>query len=79
MLDKQIIDIKGHKIVRVNDVVIQDKEGWYILAVDIGFLAIFRWLKFDQLLIRAHAIFGIKIKSHFLSWGDIQPLELGRG
>jgi len=79
LLDKQIIDLKGHKVVRVNDVVIQDKEGWYISGVDIGTLAIFRWLKLDRLLIRAHAAFGIRIKSHFLSWGDIQPLELSRG
>lgn len=79
LLDKQIIDIKGHKVIRVNDVVIQDREGWYISGVDVGLLGLFRWIgieKFFQIIQRK---FGWNIKSVFLSWADIQPLELGRG
>ncbi|MEO6508382.1 MAG: PRC-barrel domain-containing protein, partial [Patescibacteria group bacterium] len=36
LLDKQIIDIQGNKIVRVNDVVLQSKPSLYIAGVDIG-------------------------------------------
>ncbi|MCL4374985.1 CBS domain-containing protein [Patescibacteria group bacterium] len=79
LLDKQIIDLKGHKVIRVNDVVIQDKEGWYISGVDVGALAILRWLKLDKLIEKIYLLVGLHINSRFLSWGLIQPLELGRG
>jgi len=79
LLDKQIIDLKGNKIVRVNDVLLQDENGLYVSGVDIGFLAILRWLGLEQNIIRFLKIFHINIKSRFLSWADIQPLELTRG
>ncbi len=79
LLDKQIIDIKGNKIVRVNDIVIQDKPELYIAGVDIGVLGIFRWLKIEKLLYDALLPLQIRLNSKFLSWGNIQPLELARG
>src|SRR3990167_11495699 len=45
LLDKQIIDIKGNKIVRVNDVAIQDKERLAIAGVDIGLYGLARWIR----------------------------------
>jgi len=79
LLDKQIIDIKGHKVIRVNDVVIQDREGWYISGVDVGILGLLRWLGLEKLFQKIQGFFGWKMKSVFLSWADIAPLELGRG
>lgn len=77
--DKQIIDLQGNKIVRVNDVVIQDKAGLYIAGVDIGIFGVLRWLKLENLFNRIVTKLHIKFVSQFLSWGDIQPLELARG
>lgn len=79
MLDKQIIDLQGDKIVRVNDIVIQDKDGFYIAGVDIGILGILRWLKLENLFNKLSRRFHLKIMSPFLSWADIQPLELTYG
>ncbi|MBI3619724.1 CBS domain-containing protein [Candidatus Roizmanbacteria bacterium] len=79
LLDKQIIDIKGNKIVRVNDVAIQDKPSFYIAGVDIGVLGIMRWLHVEDMIVKFCNNIGIKITSRFLSWGDIQPIELARG
>jgi len=79
LLDKQIIDIKGNKVVRVNDVAIQDKGGLYIAGVDIGLLGILRSLRLEEPFISFLARFGLKLTSRFLSWGDIQPLELVHG
>lgn len=79
LLDKQIIDIQGNKIVRVNDVVFQDKPALYIAGVDIGFLGILRWLKVERLIFNIFLSLKIKLTSQFLSWGYIQPLELARG
>lgn len=79
LLDKQIIDIKGNKIVRVNDVAINEKAGYYIAGVDIGLLGILRWVGLEDFIRRQAAKIRIKITPRFLSWGDIQPVELGRG
>ena len=77
--DKQIIDLQGNKIVRVNDVAIQDKAGLYISGVDIGVFGILRWLKLEDFFNKILSIIRLKPVSQFLSWADIQPLELARG
>ena len=79
LLDKQIIDLKGDKVVRVNDIAIQEKDGLYIAGVDIGFLGILRWLKLEDFLYKIARTFHFKPASPFLSWVDIQPLELTYG
>lgn len=83
LLDKQIIDVEGHKVVRVNDVTIQDKEGdkpsFYISGVDIGFRGILRWMKLEDAALPIYKAFKWDEHPHFLSWSEIQPLELARG
>jgi len=80
LLDKQIIDIKGNKIVRVNDIVFQREEtNWYIVGVDIDLLGILRWLGLSELAVKFLRLFGLPGSSRFLSWSDIQPVELSRG
>lgn len=82
LLNRQIIDVKGGKVVRVNDIVIQDKEDgqeYYIVGVDVGFRAILRWFKLEEIAMPAYKFFGIQNRPHFLSWADIEPLELARG
>lgn len=79
LLDKQIIDIKGSKIVRVNDIAIQDKPQYYVAGADIGILGILRWFKLERRVQNISTKLGIHIAPNFLSWADIQPLELARG
>ena len=79
LLDQQIIDIKGNKVVRVNDVVIQDKPYFVIAGVDVEVLGIARWLKVEQGLNRLVSRFGTSLRSDFLPWENIQPVELSRG
>ena len=82
LLDKQIIDLKGNKIVRVNDVVLnQDKNKLIVAGVDVGFLGLIRRLRFlgGDNVYKFFSRFSIRPTSQFLSWADIQPLELMRG
>lgn len=80
LLDKQIIDLKGNKVVRVNDVALQDKEKLLIAGVDVGVLGILRRLRIGaNNLYKIASLFNFKLASKFLSWADIQPLELIRG
>lgn len=83
LLDKQVVDLKGAKLVRVNDVAFQ-KEGekWLLTGVDIGLLGILRWLKLENFmvnLLKTLTFFKIRLVPELLSWADIQPLELTRG
>lgn len=79
LLDTQIIDIRGSKIVRVNDVIIAEKPDYHIAGVDIGLIGILRWLRLEDAVNRFLKIFGSTLTQSYLSWGDIQPLELGSG
>lgn len=79
LIDQQIIDINGNKIVRVNDVAIQEKPYLVLAGVDVGVLGIARWFHLEQFLNRSLAPFGKIATSEFLPWENIQPVELSRG
>lgn len=81
LIDKQIIDITGNKVVRVNDVVIQDKVGssLSIAGVDTGVLGILRWLNLETAVSKVLGFFKKKVISRILPWSSIQPLELSQG
>jgi CBS domain-containing protein/sporulation protein YlmC with PRC-barrel domain len=81
LLDNQIIDISGSKIVRVNDIAIQDRvaEEIYVAGVDIGLIGLLRWFGLERIVNQTLGKVGIKLNSTFLSWADIQALELTRG
>jgi len=83
LLDKQIIDLAGNKVVRVNDVLLQEsftpKMEIKVSGVDVGWLGLMRRIKLEVLISRFLHKFGIIRASVFLSWGDIQPLDLLRG
>lgn len=50
LLDKQVIDINGRRLVRVNDVVLKDNGELKIEGIDIGFSGILRRLGFPAFL-----------------------------
>lgn len=79
LLDKQIIDLVGNKVVRVNDVIIQSDPFYYVSGVDIGFFGILRRLGVEKTLLRFYHLLRIKPALQFLSWADIQSLEIDRG
>lgn len=79
LLDNQIIDISGDKMVRVNDVAIQEKPEFMIAGVDIGLLGILRWFGLEEKANKVFGLFKVNLTSRFLSWSDIQTLELTRG
>jgi Mg/Co/Ni transporter MgtE len=79
LIDQQIIDINGNKVVRVNDVAIQEKPYLVVAGVDVGVLGIARWFHLEQFLNLFLARFGKTATSDFLAWENIQPVELSRG
>lgn len=79
LLDKQIIDLKGSKIIRVNDVVLSNKYPYTVIGVDVGLTGILRWLGLNEIAYKIPYLNKLQIAHKFLSWADVQPLELGRG
>lgn len=77
--DKQIIDITGAKVIRANDVIVQDSPSYIISGIDIGLVGILRWLKPLRAVADYLRTYNIQFKSEFLAWKDIQPIEHSGG
>lgn len=79
LLDQQIIDLVGNKVVRVNDVVIQDQPLLSISGIDIGLLGILRRLGIERVTQKVASQLNAPLPMQLLSWGDILNLELEHG
>ena len=79
ILDKQIIDTNGVRVVRVNDLEITRVNQQYFVAnVDIGYLGIFRRLGLSKAADKYRKRFRGKKSSNIISWDDIELLPGGR-
>ena len=76
MLDKQIVDLNGRKLVRVNDVRLATlPAGTFAVAVDIGMEGLLRRLGMPNPLKRLLSFFRIKIPTKFILWDDMQAID----
>lgn len=76
ILDKQIVDANGAKVVRVNDVKLEglDTEA-VLIAVDIGMRGIMRRLGVERGGEDLMRLFKKRLPYNLISWNYIQPLE----
>lgn len=76
LLDKQIVDIDGAKVVRVNDVKLSEENGSACVTdVDVGVRGILRRLGIER---KGEAFFRTirhPLEHHLISWSLIQPLH----
>jgi len=71
ILDQQIIDVNGRKVVRVNDVSLATLEsGAYVVAVDIGMEGILRRIGISKPLTKL----GLKFSNKLMLWKDVQAV-----
>jgi CBS domain-containing protein/sporulation protein YlmC with PRC-barrel domain len=76
LLDKQIVDIHGAKLVRVNDLKLGDVNGALCLvAADIGLRGILRRLGLESRGERLLALFRYRIPHNLIGWHYLQPVE----
>lgn len=76
ILDKQIVDVNGVKVVRVNDIKLEGYESEAILiAVDVGIRGILRRLGFERKGEDMLSIFKVRIPQNLISWNYLQPLH----
>lgn len=77
ILDRQIVDMDGHKVVRVNDLrlaVVAD--GTYLIAVDVGLEGLLRRLGVARPISQLMGLFGGSLPSRLILWDDVQAVDL---
>ena len=79
LLDRQVIDLTGDKVVRINEITISDTPNLYISGIDISIWGVLRRLGLLRNVL--NVLRGMKVQVHLeaLSWGEIQNLELAQG
>jgi magnesium transporter len=75
VLDKQVVDTDGRRVVRVNDLQLAESAGLLLLVgADIGFRGILRRLGLEGLTKRAARLLGRDLPMALVSWEVVDPL-----
>ncbi len=76
LLDKQIVDVHGAKVERVNDLKFVRSEGKLLLVqVDVGLRGLLRRLGFEEAVTRFNKwFFDYDLKERFIAWNYVEPL-----
>lgn len=79
IFDKQIVDINGRKLVRVNDIrLVMIPAGTYAIAVDVGLEGTLRRLRLDNIIQWLLYPFKRDIPAEFILWDDIEAVDFSR-
>src|SRR6478752_3414224 len=76
LLDKQIVDIEGRKVIRVNDVSLDEIEGRLrVVAVDVGAAGLFRRLGLEGPFRSIARNVRGNVPERYIDWEDVDPLD----
>jgi len=76
ILDRQIVDINGRKLVRVNDIrLVSIETVTHAIAVDIGTEGLLRRLGVAEVINRSLKLFNFKLPSEFILWDDVEAFD----
>ena len=76
ILDQQIVDINGRKLVRVNDIrMVAISAGTFVVAVDVGTEGLLRRLGVNMFFKRLLQPFRVNIPSKFILWDDVETID----
>ncbi len=76
VLDQQIVDTEGKRLVRVNDLQLARKgQLFYLTGVDVGGLGLLRRLGIDNLFKTTAKLFNKKPQSNVIPWEDVASIE----
>ncbi|ADY56667.1 MgtE intracellular region [Syntrophobotulus glycolicus DSM 8271] len=78
IMDKQIVDIDGRKIVRVNDLRLAVlSNGTYLIAVDVGLEGLLRRLGVAKPIKKGLRSLGISLSGRYILWEDVEAVPSG--
>lgn len=76
ILDKQIVDLNGRKLERVNDVrLVAVPEGTYAIAVDVGLEGLMRRIGIVRPIRSFLNLFQLTIPARFILWDDVEAID----
>jgi CBS domain-containing protein len=76
LMDKQIVDIDGRKVVRVNDLRLDEIEGkLHLVAVDVGAVGLLRRLGIEGGFRVIARNFRVPVPERYIDWEDVDPVE----
>ena len=76
ILDRQIVDINGRKLVRVNDIrLVSIASGTYAIAVDIGTEGLLRRLGVAGIANKTLGLFGWTLPTQYILWDDVEAFD----
>jgi magnesium transporter len=80
LLDQQIVDTEGARVVRVNDVWLAESAGGLrVVGADVGFGGVLRRLGLERMAQRIATALGYELPERLIAWNYIAPLEESRG
>ena len=76
LMDKQIVDIDGRKVVRVNDLRLDEIEGvLHLVAVDVGAAGLLRRLGIERGYRTLARNLRLSVPERYIDWEDVDPVE----
>ena len=76
LLDKQIVDTHGAKVVRVNDLQLSDTDGQLrLVGADVGLRGLLRRVGAESVAERVAGLAGRKLPRGIIPWHLVEPLE----
>jgi len=76
LMDKQIVDIDGRKVVRVNDLRLDEIEGkLHLVAVDVGAAGLLRRLGLERGYRTVARNLRLPLPERYIDWEDVDPVE----
>ena len=76
LLDKQIVDIDGRRVVRVNDLRLDDVDGkLHLVAVDVGTAGLLRRLGVEGPYRTIARNLHLPTPERYIDWEDVDPVE----
>ena len=76
VLDRQIVDVQGRRVVRVNDLKLGSVQGQVrLVAAGVGTRSLLRRLNLEGLALRMWSWFGRRPHEHLISWEHVHAVE----
>lgn len=76
IMDHQIVDVEGRRVVRANDVQLAFTKNEYVLTgVDVGNLGLLRRLGLENIFLKIAGVFGKTPETSVIAWNDVVHIE----